>query len=267
MTGELQSKIQKWLETHGASVELKTAREFQCAGFSITQGCHFLDQCTGKIRESDLLAQIHKNSGGCPSVTICVDFLVECKQSKHPWVAFTVRDHELHDDSHLAPFSWIMDDLARSQIAHRVSENWLSIPKIYDDNHPTAYSIKQAFLGEKAKAQEIPFSAAAQLLDAVESRMEKIAKHLPQNSRHLLFPVIVFDGELFECCLTESGEKLESRDEITLLLRDRQLSVTGTRKVEGFARVKIVTLKSLPNFVVRAKEMSSWICDLASKIK
>ncbi len=269
MPEDLKTKVRHWLERHGAPVELKTARVFQSADFGITQGLHYVDQTTGKIRECDLLAHTYKNSGGSPSVTVCVEFLIECKRSKKcPWIAFTIRDQEISSNTEVSPYSWVMDDLARKELADRIAFRWSDMPNIYGDG-PTAYSICQAKVGERneREIEEAPFGATEQILDALESRMETIGKGALPNSRHLLFPVIVFDGALFEYSLTNGTERLERRSEITLLLRGRSLSVGDKRRVSGAARVKVVTLDSLVDFVARAKAMASWICGLANDIQ
>jgi hypothetical protein len=262
MGDDLKQKVRKWLEKHGGPVELQTARAFQDADFSISQGFHFVDHATGKTRECDLLAHRHESSGGSPSVTIHVDFLIECKRSTDPWVAFSVHDHELNQDSKLAPHTWIMDDLARRHLAHIISSRWSDNPNIYDDR-PTAYSIS---LVKFKNSQGAPFTAANQLLDAVYSRMKRMAEDGLPNSLRILIPVIVLDGKLFEYFLCGDEEMLEDRDEVTLLLRDRTLSFTGRERVQGFARIRIVTLETLPSFATRAKGMASWICGLAPDV-
>jgi len=202
--------------------------------------------------------------GGSPSSTVFVDFLIECKRSTDPWVAFTIADQKLHADSRLAPLTWIMNDLARRHVAPVISGQWEARPSIFDDR-PTAYSVVQPKL--TANKDQVPFHAAEQLLAAVESKMRQVSRSAFPNTCHLIFPVIVFDGNLYEFRLTSTGETLQEVKETTLLLRERTLLSAETTKVEGFARIKIVTMQSLGDFVSRASAMSTWICGLSQDIR
>ena len=264
MSESLKRKVRDWLDKHGGPVELRTARAFQQAGFDITQGSHFVDLSTGKTRETDLVAHRHQSSGGAESVTISTDFLIECKRSRHPWVAFSIEDHELNRDSSLAPYTWIMDDEARRRLAPTLAQQWGQFPGIYDDG-PTAYSISVAKLG--CKGDEAPFNAASQLLDAVAFRMQRRADIAFERSYYLIFPILVVDGPLFQYSLTGEGDALEEREVLTLVLRDVELTASGRRKMAGFARVKVVSLNSLADFAERAIGMSKWICDQAGILR
>ncbi|HEU0074167.1 MAG TPA: hypothetical protein VFS30_09155 [Dehalococcoidia bacterium] len=267
MSGDLKKKVSEWLDYHGGPVELQTARSFQEAGFNISQGIHFVDNLTQKLRECDLLAFMQQVVAprGCPTFAVATTFLVECKRSKkHPWVAFVVKDQDHFGNQAYSAYHWIMDKLARERIVDLIATQWDKVPTIYNDR-PTAYSISQVNLGDKNEAKHDDgsnraFSAVAQLLDATEARLQRIEEAREPQRCHLLFPVLVFDGQLFEYSLGEAGPTLEETNETTLVLRNRPLG-------SGMARIKVVTLKGLSDFVSQARSMAEWLCKLADTVQ
>jgi len=262
MSDDQKKQILKWLDEHGGPVELQVASAFQRAGFTVSQGLHWLDLESSKLRECDLLAFRQRNIAvEGTHFAVATTFLVECKRSQHPWVAFVANDDDpFAKNEPYTVFSWIVDDLAREHVLPDVAQLAKGLPSIYSDG-PSAYSLVEARLGTPAQKTEAnrAFNAVQQVLDATEARYEKIIKAEGKSRCHFMFPILVFDGALYRYSLGTSGAELQQVPETTLFLRDRMLG-------SGMARVQVVTLRGLEGFLARAKAQEGWIGDLAYKV-
>ena len=67
---------------------MKTAAAFRHAGFEVRQCSHYVDPDTGKSREIDVLARDPDFLG-----IVDIQFAVECKASKKPWVLYVPQRH------------------------------------------------------------------------------------------------------------------------------------------------------------------------------
>jgi hypothetical protein len=74
-------KIKDWLEKQGFLLEMTTAAAFPQAGFEVRQCSHYVDPDNGKSREIDVSARDPDFLG-----IVDIQFAVECKASKKPWV-------------------------------------------------------------------------------------------------------------------------------------------------------------------------------------
>jgi hypothetical protein len=265
MSDDLETKSQqllKWLEEHGGPVELQVASAFQRAGFAVSQGVHWLDPESSKLRECDLLAFRQRNIGvEGTHFAVATTFLVECKRSQYPWVAFVANDDDrFAKNEPYTVFSWVVDDLARELVLPDVAQLAKGRPSIYSDG-PSAYSLVEARLGSAAQKNETnrAFNAVQQVLDATEARYAQVTKAKEKSRCHFTFPILVFDGFLYRYSLGTSGPELQQVPETTLFLRDRTLG-------SGIARVQVVTLRALEEFLARAKAQEGWIGDLAYKV-
>jgi hypothetical protein len=82
----LDSKVRKWLEKQGYSLEMRAARSFEKAGFEVSQSEHYLDPETNTVRETDVVASLHRRIS---NTWLSVKFYIECKYAYKPWVVFT----------------------------------------------------------------------------------------------------------------------------------------------------------------------------------
>ncbi|MEA2007492.1 MAG: hypothetical protein U9O54_00040, partial [Chloroflexota bacterium] len=76
----------KWASKQGFHMEMKVARAFENAGFITSLLSHYSDPDTNKTREIDVVAMISKKVRG---LTVQIQFFIECKHTKDPWVVFT----------------------------------------------------------------------------------------------------------------------------------------------------------------------------------
>jgi hypothetical protein len=97
-------EVQKWLNTQGFSLEMRTASAFRKAGFEVQQSALYADEETGKFREIDVLALDPDIIG-----ILNILFVIECKASSKPWVLLCSQD-VLAGHSRLRTFSAMSED-------------------------------------------------------------------------------------------------------------------------------------------------------------
>lgn len=232
---DLIEKVKNWLDNQGFSLEMKTASEFRKGGFWVRQSGHYLDTETGKSREIDVIA-----SDWDIASNIQIDFVIECKSSKKPWVLLTSK-HTTENYNRLWAFG-VLTEKTLKVIAQRSSEfidrfSWMRKTQV-------GYNFRQVF----GNNQDVAFSAAINVAKACEYQMR------PQDQFPAVFgvafPIIVIDTELFQCSLQENGEIL-----VEEIIMGEFLFVTKIPQYFGSC-IRVVTLKHLPQFVSEAKDVA-----------
>lgn len=257
-----KQKIVDWLDSSGGLLELKTARIFQKAGFSVSQGYHYEDLETGKIRESDLLVfgQRHCKSPKGEHFTVAVTFMVECKKSNNKqWIGFLSDDAGISSVTQVLPFQMMMSQLARASLANLMTMHFDNGQELFVLGD-SAYAISTVHIGSKnGEGRNGAYLATQQVLDAALFRYrETLTADLP-NRAHITIPVVVFDGDLYTVKEDDSGPDISEADEIDLMLRNRFLD----EKTDAI--VKIVQYQSLEAFVDRSVEFLDWLQDMGNR--
>ena len=232
---DLTEKVKNWLGDQGFSLEMKAASEFRKAGFFVRQSSHYLDPETCKSREIDVVA-----SDWDLTSIIQIDFVVECKSSKKPWVLLTSQ-HTTENYNRLWAFG-VLTEKALKVIAERSDEfidrfSWMRKDQV-------GYSFRQVF----GNNQDVAFSAAINVAKACVNQVQPLDQH--QTAFGIGFPIIVIDTELFQCSLQADGEV--SLEEV---LMGEFLFVAKIPKYFGSC-IRVITLKHLPQFISEAKDVA-----------
>lgn len=282
MSDDLKERVSKWLEQQGYPLEMRVAQELQQAGFAdrVSVGSFYEDPHTGKYREVDVVAY-HLQTGVKPSSTmsfnVLVSFLIECKKSTKPWVAFVVDDSPLNANEMGSVYHWPMTEVARDRIGDYLMFRWSEIGGTFYAPGATAYGlVEAATIGPnpqdaKEASQKVmgtgnasnrAYDGLQQLLNALDARLKMLndverSSNMSDRKRGTVcVPVLILDGPLFECRLSGGVLDLTQVEQTTVVFRDR---VVGF----GVPRVLVVTANRLEQFARSAFSLASGICGAA----
>lgn len=223
-------------------MEMRTASAFRAAGFEVRQSSYYTDAETGKAREIDVLA-IDPDFRGI----VNIQFFVECKSSRNPWVLLTSPDTG-HGYNRLFAFS-AMSRKARDVLAEtdRLRRMLAEFPWFRKEGL-IGYSLRQAF-----SENDAAYAGALTVVKACDSFVHEHDGRL--ESIDIGFPIIVVDTPLTRCVLGESGEiELEEIAEGEFLFVGHKLGTC----------IRVVTASRLTSFAAEARQVAN---QLRSELK
>jgi len=239
------SKVREWIETQGFALEMRTASAFRKAGFDdVRQSSIYVDVKTGKPREVDVLAV--DLGGNVARGIIDIRFIVECKSTKKPWVLLCSPEVLVYN--RLYTFA-AMSKKAREALIHRHThpegdELFDRLPWLRKDDL-TGYSLRQALTDA-----DVAYAATTAVAEASADFANRGEKGLYKPPFSFGFPVIVIDGPLFRCSLTQNGNvQLEETGEGEFLFFLADFSTC----------IRVVTSERLPAFALEAKRVADQI--------
>lgn len=207
----LHTKLSKWLNSNGYPLEMLVASIVRKhTNFSIRQGWHYVDSESGDSREIDIVCTAEDTYG-----TVEINFVIECKATKKPWVIFTSEDANA-SYNRLSSFG-LFSTVARKALAEQLFPRSLDMADEYIDSSLIpwfkkdgliGYSIAQAFEGNK----DVPYNASLSTIKAATWLIDNSLwrDHCKDRPYAISFPIIVTSSPLFECTLGEDGEPILS---------------------------------------------------------
>lgn len=228
--------LREWIEKQGFSLEMRTASAFRKAGFEVRQSSCYIDPETSKPREIDVLAKDPDLLG-----VVNIAFAVECKSSTKPWVLLCSPD-TLSGYNRLFAFASTSEN-ARRVMADRISKLMDRFEWLRKDGL-TGYSARQAF-----SDVDVAYAAAIGVTKACNALLRQAP--LPKDILVFAFPIIVIDGPLIRCSLSENGETtLEEVDEGEFLF-------AGYAPHEfGGTCIRVITANHATEFAKQAKQVA-----------
>ncbi|MFK5948598.1 MAG: hypothetical protein QM500_07500 [Methylococcales bacterium] len=203
----LKTKLITWLSKEGYPLEMQVASAARkYTGFDIRQGWHYKDPESGNSREIDIICTASEPKGIAE-----INFVIECKASKKPWVLFSSDDaassfHRLRSfglfskEAHSA----VAKSLFPSDLDDDDYSEAMSIPWLWKEGL-VAYSVSQAFDGNKDAPYVASLSSVKAAIWLLSNSLWQSAKHRPYS---VSFPIIVTSSQLFECALDENGDQI-----------------------------------------------------------
>ncbi|QQE77313.1 hypothetical protein [Alicyclobacillus sp. SO9] len=244
----LKSKVEKWLEREGYSLEFLTATSFEKHGHRVFQSKHYEDTDNGILREVDVEADLDFHFD---NTLLRITHIVECKWSKDkPWVVFCSSASRKHPGAGIAQS--VGSYLGRALLWHIAGEN-----EIYDTSYFATPS-EPGFAGRQALASgkdlfysSIQSVTASSILRAgyYDTQVQN-AINIP-NYAETVFPVIVVNGPLFKAVYDNTTGKIELEDS-----RHLRLHWSGSQSWFFDINVDIVSVDYIDEFVERRKEES-----------
>jgi hypothetical protein len=237
-------KLREWLLSQGYPLEMRVAQHLRQAGLRVTQSEVYTDPETGKIRETDVVGRLWTAFDIMERIDVSLGLsaVVECKQSRDkPWILFTTDTSELH--RRLTLSTRIASDFA-SFVVSRVDTDAIATLPAFALGPRHAYSISQAF---RKDAPDAAYSAVTAVLNAARAQCAfRLTSGLRIDAAfELALPLVVIEGRLFECFLTDgSSPQLEEVEHGSLLWRE-----PGAR----WLTINVMTIEYLERFVPSLK--------------
>lgn len=231
----LITETQKWLETQGFPLEMRTAAEFRKAGFGVKQSGFYVDPEMDKNREIDVEAVLPNLLG-----LVSVGFIVECKATTKPWVLLSSPDTVSDYGRHYAFAE--MTSVARELLIKRFVDFDRLAQKIPWINKEglIGYSLRQAH-PERDSGYEVAISLAKACSARIRTCEGRQVKQIA-----FMFPVIVTSAPLIQCSLAHDGQlQLEEVEQGEFLFLGSELG----------ACIRVVTANHLPSFALEAKNI------------
>ncbi len=256
---DLETKVLAEIEKTGYPFELWASECLRSFGYRVANNIYFVDKDEGKGREYDLRALKNEEinlDGRKHYVRHCL--LVECKRSaKRPWVVFT------------SPVNSYDQEPCELYVAGAIKEKLIKEELYQIKEHPVfspprrGRSYFEPFKG--AEDGEAVFkaltTATKALVDAVESSFAAGG-----NSICFYYPIVLFDGILFEAYLENKAIRLERTNHLAVSMFYR----SATYK-EILVTVPIVTRAGLTDFIGRLDAVLGYwgktLCDAGYFVK
>ncbi|MDD3175138.1 MAG: hypothetical protein PHU51_01525 [Candidatus Nanoarchaeia archaeon] len=267
----IEEQIRKDLLKSGFPLELNVASILEDKGWNVLQN-EYISEGDHEY-EIDIIAfKIFEAEYENITFKLRTRFIIECKKSeKHPWVFF-MREKQEFDTSYklLKRISNFGINRPFRLKSNGSSEdiNFLKNEIGYDDlnvfkwnNKSTSYC--QAFR-DPNKENQIYF-AIKSLLRNLKIIQNKLNKSLYDGQwteifLNIDFPVIVLDGNLFECFLKKGDLKINSSSEIPFITNYGE---TNQEKI----LINILKINQLENFIEKVEQDSQKLFDKYLKVK
>jgi hypothetical protein len=249
-------RIRKWLEEQGYPLEMKVARLFQEAGFSVSSAEYYVDPEEGKPREIDVIASMATTISG---VSFQLAYTVECKSSKKsPWVCFRAGRKQQREPS-IGFLARHATAQGRDLLTELSCNPDVTTGRLFHLPDDYAYGIANV----REKGVDLPYQAilgarkAAQSLIAHYDQIQKLP-----NAVHtvcIAFPLIVVDTLLFNCELGNTGD--------TEITETSSQTVLRTGFDTYYSIVEIAASSALKEFIEsRAAVMANFLRRLEGRI-
>jgi len=220
---ELETKIRSWLDEQGYPLEMRVARAFRQAGFSVLQSDYYEDPKTKTQREIDVIASISKK---IDKFRIRIEFVIECKLSKSkPWIMFCSSNQRMAAPARIV--QRVASELGRSVLFDVCQREDVQNLDLFEVISPAAYGVTQAF----TNGHDVTYTALAGVVAAASAKAEE-GNHdgfILSPFTSMVFPIIVTEGKLFTALLQDDDSiALNEVKRGTLLWRNQIANDTHT---------------------------------------
>jgi hypothetical protein len=234
----LESRLRKWIENKGIPLEMKTAQLFQKLGYEISSSVNYKDSETSKIREIDIIARKYHLMD--EHIFFCINFVIECKYSQNrPWILFKQLNKENKKEEYSTfhtAFGNYYGDVALLEL---YPTDYLKNPLFKIEREPY-YSIRQSLIDNKDI--DSSYIAIKQLLNAIISLKER--EHKDKFFANIYIPLVIVDGQLYECYLTDnSGIEIRKNDFGMLMISKAESNY-------GQIYIRVVSYDYLDNYLI-----------------
>lgn len=245
-----ESRILEWLEKNGYPLEMRVAQAMLAEGFSVAQGTIYSDPDTGKNREMDIIAS---RSRYFENSFIGVRFVIECKRAhESPWLLFTIPGSDLGTGW---PSKQILDEFDYVNKRILYATEWAGSCSLLQPARQLGYALTESLRKDKNTPDRA--YEAAQTVSKCAYKTLRLDVHLFETegdfATNLVMPVILIDGDLYECSLNEKSEP-------QLRQTDRGVLTSKRPTDSGWDMlIRIETFKDCKAFAAAAKDFAERI--------
>lgn len=215
MGNTAESQIKDWLSKTGYPLEFYVADLFKKHGFNVDKSMYYLDLNSKEIREIDIIAFLDEYKNGFSFRFL---FVIECKVIKGKSViAFTDEDRRINSvinvffkanslgQKFLENVNFRNEAFRGIRIDKSVANSLKLCPIVKEKN--------ETIKNEKENNKDVIYEAYRQVTKASEYLLnlfddDKI--HLNEKNCIIIFPMIIIDGELYNC--SHNGSEMEIRE-------------------------------------------------------
>ncbi|NGZ75733.1 hypothetical protein [Saccharibacillus alkalitolerans] len=198
---EIIEKIKAEVNKTGFPLELRVSKLLKSRGYFVNHSAYYIDEDEGKSREIDILSHSNrkfKDEESNQDVYVRNILAIECKKSDNkPWV-FLSSEIDEYDDPELEElFVWNFGDLKPFSLISTINIKEAHPFKHYKYR---ARSFFEAFKGSETGEtifKALTASVKASLFDGKEKMKDDIC---------IYYPMVIFDGRMFQAILDESNE-------------------------------------------------------------
>lgn len=252
----LAPKIRQDLDRSGFPLEIEVGSKFSNGSWKVTHQPVFRDEDENRSRYTDIAATKTVSEAFLDFSRLTVRVVCECKRSNKPWIFYTPPSDELKDKT-MAVLSYLKFRFHPSVqpgplIGRLYESHYLS--KAPTDRLGQAYYI--AFRDSPNKeggprGYDQIFDATNQVLKALrfqvsdfETTVRKMGRGMP-TTVVLFYPLIVFDGQLYQYFLTHDEESvLEETSHVKY-----RVAFLGSSDVTEQFLVDVIAKKSLSKYL------------------
>lgn len=197
ITEEEIQRVEKDIQKSGFPLEIEVSLKLREAGWTTLIHDYYVDEEEGKSRETDIGAYKRLDIATPDYSLLHISLILECKKSpEKPWVFFT------NEKGREFEFPQI---LIKSLGRPRIHKDLASQERWMDESHFFSQEFERKALipyepFTHGKGKRI-FEASMQVVKALAYQLKETATllhHLDGNPLFIMYPVIVFDGHLYE---------------------------------------------------------------------
>ena len=195
-------KIKEEIEKSGFPLEIEVSKVLKRHEWRVLNQQYYFDRDERKGRTIDVMAYVAEHSEIGDYKPFHVSLIIECKSSSTPWVFWTTqKDKKLFSFPFMLVKHWARPrGITPGRKRYDDWLKWMPYSHIYSPNLDRVALIHYEPF-KKGKGRKI-FEASNQVMKALSfelMRHKKLALLMPNlHALFILYPVIVFDGRLFE---------------------------------------------------------------------
>lgn len=188
--------IEEDIKQSGFPLEIEVSSILKKDGWIVRNQAYYIDEDEEKPRAVDIVAHKSFFEKFSDHDRLHISLVIECKKGSKPWVFFVTPKEE----ARMLPFGYIKH-WANPALEYSIYfSQWMEKMFHYACVHFKEHAIIAYEPFKKEKRQEI-FEAKNQVIKALNFELEERKKaplKLPMRPVFILYPVIVYDGHLFE---------------------------------------------------------------------
>jgi hypothetical protein len=249
-----QKRIIEDMQKTGFPLEIVAGTRFIDKNWKVRPQEAFYDEDERKSRKIDFIAHKALAKNFQSFRRLIYTTVVECKKSDKPWVFYTPRSSLLREKKDLATVFYM-------KVISKPSLPPLKIQSLFAHNHyvakePTDRIAQASYIaftgGEEGKDQI--FTAINQVLKAlryiIAQSKSHFRYHIVQGLLEVYYPVVVFDGKMYECVLSKGIPQLREakyvKFETSFLAASQEID--NEKTPERFL-IDFVTKDFLPTYI------------------
>lgn len=245
--GEIKNII-KYIKASGIPLEIEISDILKQFGWSVRNQAYYYDEEESKARTYDIYAaklSLLKKSIEFDRHHLAL--IIECKKSNKPWLFYTT---ELNDEEdYLSQYFLWVKPFNKPRNNERFKKRELYVARLLHYFHEKIEKI--AIIRDIAHTgKDDIFEASCQVLKGLHHQRKMYGNtitKLPVNPYTVIYPIIVFDGPLYEVEIIEEEVVVNPIDYIPY-------QVSGISSLDESFLIEVMTKNFFPHYLMKLKD-------------